>query len=611
MHSIAVCNSGEVYAWGAGEYGQLGNGLRYDKLSPERVRFSEDLKIQKVAAGKHHTMILTDQGYLYACGEDNMGQLGLLRKKKIVEIPTMLSYMTHKNVIDVSCGTFHTTILIEPYYVFTTGNNKYGQLGLGDHIQDKNIFTFVRQLAHKNVINIFSGDHHSWFLLDHDDPYIDDYEIPEPWRFSERSIEDDNDFKEKNIGKKKKRKNNKIKMNEFSDSNKWLKPVEKKSKKNLLKLELNDNDEFDQNPKSGSMKPSGRNPLIMTKENQGDKYIPSYEIHDEERNYSDENSQEETNWNDLKEDNEFDIEEENLITPVKLPNDKFNMNQNNMMNEQLNNTLGTGNSLKMSSHKNSKLNMMGSVDQENPNKIFSQNQSMNTYSKSMKPPSSRDQTNISHNNSMGIDNQSSYMRKKDSLKNMLGEGPSTHKKNSLDKNMVNNSELNQIPPYKNVGSNVGVLDRRDTQLISGEESLLESDDDPQKEDELFEEDEDDLNDQEDDEEDLNDHEDEDDLNDHDDEDDLNDDTEKQNFDVYDSQQIYPKPNQGSSITNKRVTIDNPVQTFNNVKKIENEMNKSKSILGCQTTQINNNKINLKIIMMIQINIKDIKVKLLI
>ena len=129
MHSIAVCNNGEVYAWGAGEYGQLGNGTRYDKTSPERMRFSEQLSIQKVAAGKHHTMILTDNGYLYACGEDNMGQLGLLRRRKIVEIPTLLSYMTHKNVIDISCGTFHTAILIEPYYVFTAGNNKYGQLG--------------------------------------------------------------------------------------------------------------------------------------------------------------------------------------------------------------------------------------------------------------------------------------------------------------------------------------------------------------------------------------------------------------------------------------------------------------------------------------------------
>lgn len=477
--------------------------------------------------------------------------------------------MTHKNVIDVSCGTFHTTILIEPYYVFTAGNNKYGQLGLGDHVQDKNIFTFVKQLAHKNVISIFSGDHHSWFLLDHDDPYIDDYEIPEPWRFSERSIEDDNDFKEKNIGKKKKRKNNKLKMNEFSDSNKWLKPNQKKSKKTLVKLELNDN-KFDPHPKSGLMKPSRKPPLIMTKENQGDKYVPSHEIHDEEKQYSHEDSQEKSNWNDLNEDHEYDLEEENLITPVKPPSDKFSINQSNMLNEQLNNTLGTGNSLKISSHKNSKLNMMGVVDQENSNNKFNQNHSTNTYSKSMKPPSSRDQINFSQNNSMRLDNSSSYLKKKESLQNMFEEELDPHKKQSLEKNMINNSEHQQNPPYKNTNSNAVVYERRDTQLISGEDSLLESDDDPQKEHELFEEDEDDLNSQEDEEEDLN----------VDDDDDLNDDydnNEYLNNDVYDSQQIYPKPNKNLTNTNKRVTIDNPIQTFKDVKRIENEINKSKAI----------------------------------
>ena len=79
---MAVCNSGEVYAWGAGEYGQLGNNSRYDRSSPERVKFSEDLKIHKLDAGKNHSVILTDQGFLYSFGEDNLGQLGLRRKKK-------------------------------------------------------------------------------------------------------------------------------------------------------------------------------------------------------------------------------------------------------------------------------------------------------------------------------------------------------------------------------------------------------------------------------------------------------------------------------------------------------------------------------------------------
>ena len=229
LHSIAVCNSGEMYAWGAGEYGQLGNRCRYNKNTPERVFFPEHEQVQKISAGKNHTMILTKRGTLHAFGGDNLGQLGLLGKKKIVDEPTQITYMSNVHVEDVSCGTFHTLILIKPYHVFSTGNNRFGQLGLGEKVKDKSIFTFIKKLMHKKVETIFAGDNHSWFLLDHDDPFIDDYVMPEPWRFSQRSVSDDNDFKERIIDPKKTRKYKDKKINEFNNV-KSFKPSKKKLK---------------------------------------------------------------------------------------------------------------------------------------------------------------------------------------------------------------------------------------------------------------------------------------------------------------------------------------------------------------------------------------------
>lgn len=254
LHSLAVCNSGEVYAWGAGEFGQLGNNSRYDRSLPERVKFSEDLKVQKLDAGKNHSVILTDQGFLYSFGEDNLGQLGLRRKKKIVEVPTIVSYMTHKTVSNVACGTFHTVILIDPYYVFTTGNNKFGQLGLGE-TSDKSTFTFVKKLSHKNVIDVFAGDHHSWFLLDHDEPFIDDYELPEPWRFSERSISDDNDFKEGRIRKKKKKRDDQATVNQFVETGERRLPDTNKKRRPPRDLDLDlDEEDSPRRPKRDQMK---------------------------------------------------------------------------------------------------------------------------------------------------------------------------------------------------------------------------------------------------------------------------------------------------------------------------------------------------------------------
>ena len=216
LHSLAVTSNGELYSWGSGSYGQLGNNGRVNRNSPVRVQFSETLQIKKMVAGKHHSMVLTEEGYVYAFGADNQGQLGLRKKKKNVEVPTLVSYMTSRTVVDIGCGSFHSVVLIDPYHVFTTGFNKYGQLGLG-HTNDRSVFSFVDRLKHRNVSAIFAGDNHTWFLLNHDEPYIDDYEMPEPWVFSQRSIEDDNDFTERRIGKKKKRRKGDTGFNNTKD----------------------------------------------------------------------------------------------------------------------------------------------------------------------------------------------------------------------------------------------------------------------------------------------------------------------------------------------------------------------------------------------------------
>lgn len=42
------------------------------------------------------------------------------------------------------------------------------------------VFTHLTALAGKNVSKIFAGGHHSWFILDHENPLIDNYQPPSP-----------------------------------------------------------------------------------------------------------------------------------------------------------------------------------------------------------------------------------------------------------------------------------------------------------------------------------------------------------------------------------------------------------------------------------------------
>ena len=94
----------------------------------------------QAACGLHHTIFLTTDGKLYACGNNENGQLGL-RDSKSRYVPSLIEDCKSLSVIEVACGYYHTMILAEGGDVFTFGRNDKGQLGLvrstnADHVGD-------------------------------------------------------------------------------------------------------------------------------------------------------------------------------------------------------------------------------------------------------------------------------------------------------------------------------------------------------------------------------------------------------------------------------------------------------------------------------------------
>jgi alpha-tubulin suppressor-like RCC1 family protein len=80
FHSLALNSEGQVYSWGGGgqnkNKGQLGHGNKKDLPHPELINFFKGKKVTKIACGDYHTMIMTKDEELYAFGEGNFGQLG-------------------------------------------------------------------------------------------------------------------------------------------------------------------------------------------------------------------------------------------------------------------------------------------------------------------------------------------------------------------------------------------------------------------------------------------------------------------------------------------------------------------------------------------------------
>ena len=193
-HALAVTFSGEVYGWGCDLDDQLGLGGRdagvddnqvWPQLigAPKRVGENEPLQpVRQVSAGKHHSVILTETGEVFAMGSNEFGQLGiesptalpedaiegmsvpapvdafivatepylqlftvkLLKAKlerrgestvgvKAVLVARLLALQPeHDPVVEVAAGYMHTLARTASGRVYSWGNGEQGRLGHGD-----------------------------------------------------------------------------------------------------------------------------------------------------------------------------------------------------------------------------------------------------------------------------------------------------------------------------------------------------------------------------------------------------------------------------------------------------------------------------------------------
>lgn len=77
-HSLAVtANTGRLYCWGWSAHGQCATGTTSDVPHPTLCTALDGVPLAAAAAGMAHTVTLSKDGAVYACGWNNNGQLGL------------------------------------------------------------------------------------------------------------------------------------------------------------------------------------------------------------------------------------------------------------------------------------------------------------------------------------------------------------------------------------------------------------------------------------------------------------------------------------------------------------------------------------------------------
>jgi alpha-tubulin suppressor-like RCC1 family protein len=128
-HILILMNNGDLYSFGEGDYGKLGNG---ETISSEYL-----LKILSnvtdIATGLNHSAAIS-RGKLFTWGCGECGQTGHGSFSNVYT-PKLVEYFARKGItpIKVACGEKHTLVLADNGLVYGFGLAMFGQLGILSH----------------------------------------------------------------------------------------------------------------------------------------------------------------------------------------------------------------------------------------------------------------------------------------------------------------------------------------------------------------------------------------------------------------------------------------------------------------------------------------------
>lgn len=167
--SLALASDGNVYAWGDNKYGQLAKGTTGGSSAiPCTVRdmFVEETNvvaflndIEKISAGKYHALALRNNGEVYGWGRNSTDHCISDTDNFTYSIATRIQGLP-LNIVEIEAGDRCSFFITDEGRVYAMGNNSTGQLGDGTNITRSTPIL----LDIENVVDIESNGGSTLFL---------------------------------------------------------------------------------------------------------------------------------------------------------------------------------------------------------------------------------------------------------------------------------------------------------------------------------------------------------------------------------------------------------------------------------------------------------------
>ncbi|CEP64785.1 Ran guanyl-nucleotide exchange factor LALA0_S13e02960g [Lachancea lanzarotensis] len=171
-HSFALSNDGKLFSWGLNQFGQCGVTEEVEDGAlvtiPTEVLLPEGTKVKMVAAGEHHSLVLSEEGELFTFGRLDMFEIGIAKDKlpeqtyidahnkpRAVPVPTKLVDVPRfKNI---AAGSHHSLAISEDGVVFSWGFGETYAVGLGPSGEDIEVPTRIKNTATQDHNIMFVG----------------------------------------------------------------------------------------------------------------------------------------------------------------------------------------------------------------------------------------------------------------------------------------------------------------------------------------------------------------------------------------------------------------------------------------------------------------------
>mmetsp|Transcript_27826 Transcript_27826/g.74965 ORF Transcript_27826/g.74965 Transcript_27826/m.74965 type:complete len:565 (-) Transcript_27826:489-2183(-) len=163
LHSLALGLDGCVWSFGWGAHGQLGHGDGTGKARPARIdSLAKEARIVQVSAGSRYSLALSADGRVFSFGAGKRGALGHGDSADVYTPKAIRGVLERRRVVCVTASHSASLVVTDDGQLYAFGTSEFGAHGLPSGVPKTARPTKVEALpATAHAVGVSTGRYHS------------------------------------------------------------------------------------------------------------------------------------------------------------------------------------------------------------------------------------------------------------------------------------------------------------------------------------------------------------------------------------------------------------------------------------------------------------------